>query len=67
MALTHLFAMIVSAILAWAAVPFVLNEVVLFGRWGWVAICFPVFFGIAFLRFSLELLGLMQGEKDPGV
>ena len=64
MVLTNLFAMIISALLAWAAVPFVLNEAALFGRWGWVAVCFPVFFGIAFLRFSLELFGLMHGEKD---
>lgn len=64
--LTNLFAMIVTALLAWVAVPFVLNEAALFGSWGWVAVCFPVFFGIAFLRFFLDLLGLRQEEKDPG-
>jgi TRAP-type C4-dicarboxylate transport system permease small subunit len=64
MALTNLFAMIVTALLAWVAVPFVFNEVALFGRWGWVAVCFPVFFAIAFLRFFLDLLGVMQAGKD---
>jgi TRAP-type C4-dicarboxylate transport system permease small subunit len=64
--LTNLFAMIVTALLAWVAVPFVLNEIALFGRWGWVAVCFPVFFGVAFLRFFLDLLGLIHGEKDLG-
>ena len=64
MVLTNLFAVIVTALLAWVAAPFVLNEAALFGRWGWVAICFPVFFAIAFLRFLLELLGLMQKAKD---
>ncbi len=66
MAVANLFAMAICALLAWAAVPFVLNEAALFGRWGWVAVCFPVFFGIAFLRFSFELLGFMQAEKDLG-
>lgn len=64
--LTNLFAMIVTALLAWAAVPFVLNEAALFGRWGWGAACFPVFFGTAFLRLFLELHGLMQEAKDLG-
>lgn len=66
MVLTNLFAMIVTGLLAWAAVPFVLNEAALFGRWGWVAACFPVFFGVAFFRFFIELLGLMQKAKDTG-
>ncbi len=66
MVATNLFAMIISALLAWAAVPFVLNEAALFGRWGWVAACFPVFFGTAFLRLFLELHGLMQKAKDMG-
>jgi TRAP-type C4-dicarboxylate transport system permease small subunit len=66
MVLTDLFAMTVTALLAWVAVPFVHNEVALFGPWGWVAVCFPVFFGIAFLRFFLDLPGLMQAEKDLG-
>jgi TRAP-type C4-dicarboxylate transport system permease small subunit len=66
MVLTNLFAMTVTALLAWVAVPFVLNEVALFGRWGWVAVCFPVFFGVAFLRFFLDLLGLIREEWDLG-
>lgn len=54
--LTNLFSMGICALLAWAAVPFVLNEAVLFGAWGWMALCFPMFFGTAFLRFGLNLL-----------
>jgi TRAP-type C4-dicarboxylate transport system permease small subunit len=66
MVLTNLFAMTVTALLAWVAVPFVLNEAALFGRWGWVAVCFPVFFTIAFIRFFFDLLGIVQTGKDPG-
>jgi TRAP-type C4-dicarboxylate transport system permease small subunit len=65
MLLTNLFAIIVTALLAWVAVPFVINETALFGRWGWVAVCFPLFFAIACLRFFLDLLGVMQAGKDP--
>ena len=56
LALTNLFSMGICALLAWAAVPFVLNEAVLFGAWGWMALCFPIFFGTAFFRFGLNLL-----------
>lgn len=64
MLLTNLFAMTICALLAWAAVPFVLNEAALFGPWGWVAVCFPVFFVTAFLRFSLELLTVKRAGMD---
>lgn len=52
---TTLFAMGVCAVLTYAAVAFLVNEIVLFGRWGWLAICFPLFFAVAFLRFGLSL------------
>ena len=54
--LTRLFAMGICALLAWASVSFVYNEVVLLGAKGWMAICFPLFFSVAFFRFSLDLL-----------
>lgn len=60
---TTLFAMGVCAVLAYASIPFLLNELVLFGTWGWLAICFPLFFGMAVLRLGLSLLyrlGLAQ-------
>lgn len=61
--LVSLFSMTVCAVLAWAAVPFVLNEAVLFGNWGWLALCFPIFFGIACLRFGLVLIqSLYSGQ-----
>ncbi len=54
--MTRLFAMGICALLAWASVSFVYNEVVLLGAKGWMAICFPLFFSVAFFRFSLDLL-----------
>ncbi len=64
-ALTSLFAMGVCAILTYAAVPFVLNEIVLFGAQGWPAICFPLFFSVAFFRFSVRFLSsLKTAEED---
>ncbi len=61
---TLIFSMIVSAVLVWAAVPFVLNEVALFGPWGWLAICFPVFFITSFLRFSLHLIAVNHAGRE---
>jgi TRAP-type transport system small permease protein len=55
-AVTTLFAMGVCGVLAYASVAFFLNETALFGAWGWLAICFPFFFGVAFLRFGLGLV-----------
>lgn len=63
---TTLFAMALCGIMAYASVPFLLNEIVLFGVWGWLAICFPLFFGVAFLRLGLSLwfrAGLL--EESP--
>ena len=54
--LTRLFAMGICALLAWASVTFVYNEVILLGNKGWLAVCFPLFFSIAFFRFGLDLL-----------
>ncbi len=54
--LTRLFAMGICALLAWASVTFVYNEVVLLGAKGWLAVCFPLFFTVAFFRFGLDLL-----------
>ncbi len=52
---TTLFSMGVCGLLACASIPFLINEIVLFGTWGWLAICFPIFFGVAFFRFGLHL------------
>ena len=54
--LTRLFAMGICALLAWASITFVYNEVVLLGARGWMAVCVPLFFSIAFFRFGLDLL-----------
>lgn len=65
--LTSLFAMGVCGVLVFAAVPFVLNEIVLFGTRGWPTICFPLFFATAFLRFCLRFLSSWRaaGGGDP--
>ena len=51
-----MFAMSICALLAWASVTFVYNEVILLGTNGWLALCFPLFFSVAFFRFSLDFL-----------
>ena len=59
---TTLFAMGICSVLTYASIPFLLNETVLFGVWGWLAICFPAFFLVAFIRFGLHLV--MQQRRD---
>lgn len=54
--LTALFAMIICGLLAYASVPFLLDEVGGTGAKGWFVVCFPLFFMVAFFRFSLQLL-----------
>jgi TRAP-type C4-dicarboxylate transport system permease small subunit len=61
--LTSLFAMCVCGLLAVAAVPFVQNEIIIFGTQGWAAICFPLFFTISFFRFGLRFLGVFGAVK----
>lgn len=60
---TSLFAMGVCGLLAYAAVTFVYNEIVLFGPKGWPAVCFPLFFTTACFRFALGLLRSWSGVK----
>lgn len=55
-AITALFSMGVCGVLAYAAIPFLLNEVMLFGAWGWLGICLPLFFGVAFIGFAFNLM-----------
>lgn len=59
--LTSLFAMGVCGILAIASVPFVRNEIIIFGVQGWAAICFPLFFATVFFRFCLRFIGVWGG------
>jgi TRAP-type C4-dicarboxylate transport system permease small subunit len=54
--LTRLFAMVICGSLAWASVIFVYGEINLSGQRGWLAICFPLFFSVAFFRFGCDLL-----------
>ncbi len=63
-ALTSLFAMAVTGILFYAALVFVWNEVILFGPWGWLSICFPLFFLVSFFRFGVRLLEQFQSLKQ---
>lgn len=62
---TGLFAMGVTGLLAYGAVGFTSNEIVLFGARGWLALCFPLFFVLAFIRSGLLVayrLAAGQGE-----
>lgn len=53
--LTRLFAMGICALLAWASVTFVYNEIILMGPSGWLAVCLPLFFSVALFRFAIDL------------
>lgn len=64
--LTRLFAMGICALLAWASISFVYNEVILLGPKGWLAVCFPLFFTVAFFRFSLDLLRQLDPAESEG-
>jgi TRAP-type C4-dicarboxylate transport system permease small subunit len=63
MVVTSLFAMGVCAVLAYASVIFVYNEIMLFGPKGWAAVCFPLFFSTACFRFALRLLSPWTGTQ----
>ena len=64
--LTRLFAMVICGSLAWASVIFVHSEINLRGPQGWLVVCFPLFFSVAFFRFGCDLLrqwGLTESEE----
>jgi C4-dicarboxylate transporter, DctQ subunit len=65
--LCGLFGMTVMAILGYASLEFVTNEVAIFGVRGWLALVFPFFFSIAFFRFLTRVLAPVQaipGTRD---
>jgi TRAP-type C4-dicarboxylate transport system permease small subunit len=62
--LTSLFAMGVCAVLSYAGIAFVRNEIVLFGARGWPAGCLALFFAMACFRFALRVL--QPGCRDHG-
>lgn len=53
-ALTSLLAMLVAAVLCYAAVLFLRNELILFGALGWRSICLPLFFLMVAFRCALR-------------
>jgi TRAP-type C4-dicarboxylate transport system permease small subunit len=53
--LTSLFGMLVSAALGYTAFVFVLQEIELFGAWGGLSVCFPLFFLSVFFRLAIRL------------
>ena len=63
--ITSVFTMAVMAILLFAAIEFVKNEVAIFGAKGWPAVIFPVFFGAAFFRFFIQFATAVGGNKHP--
>jgi TRAP-type C4-dicarboxylate transport system permease small subunit len=56
-ALTCLFGMSVTAILVYAAVVFVRQEIQLIGLWGGLSVCFPLFFTSVFFRLGVQFTG----------
>ena len=54
--LVNLFGAAVMGLLLVAAVDFVANEIAIFGARGWLSSIFPIFFGLAGLRY---LIGIM--------
>lgn len=53
-----LFGMAIMALLGYASLEFVTNEVAIFGFRGWLAVVFPAFFTIAFFRFFTQVLAI---------
>ncbi|MEJ2640666.1 MAG: TRAP transporter small permease [Desulfosarcinaceae bacterium] len=51
-----LFGVVVMGVMFVTAVSFTLNEIAIFGRSGWLAVIFPLFFALAVFRFGLQLL-----------
>jgi C4-dicarboxylate transporter DctQ subunit len=62
--LCGVFGMVLMAILGYASLEFVTNEVAIFGAKGWLSVIFPVFFIIAFFRFFTQVLA--PAQKAPG-
>jgi TRAP-type C4-dicarboxylate transport system permease small subunit len=60
-ALTQVFGLLVTALLAYAAFTFVSQEIQLFGLRGAMSICFPLFFLSAFFRMGLQLITQWPG------
>jgi len=56
------FGMAVMGILFWVSIEFVVNETVIFGKWGWISIIFPMFFAISFFRYFFQLMNNMEME-----
>ena len=50
------FGMTVMGILFWVSIEFVGNEIVIFGKWGLIAIIFPIFFAISFFRYFVRMI-----------
>lgn len=61
--LTGLFGMAVMGILFYASLGFVDNEIDIFGRWGWLAVIFPLFFALSCFRYlTLVINGPKAGS-----
>jgi len=54
--LVNLFGIILMVILLMASIQFVSNEIEIFGVWGSVTLCFPLFFAVASFRFFTALI-----------
>jgi TRAP-type C4-dicarboxylate transport system permease small subunit len=52
------------AVLFFAAVGFVENELAMFGPKGWAAVILPVFFALAAFRFLIQFLDQLVGTPD---
>jgi TRAP-type C4-dicarboxylate transport system permease small subunit len=57
-----LFGFAVMGALLVTAVFFIRNEIAIFGRSGWGAVIFPLFFALATFRFSLQLMGAISSR-----
>lgn len=56
------FGMTVMGILFWVSIEFVRNEIVIFGKWGFISIIFPMFFAISFFRYFIQLMNNMKAK-----
>ena len=65
------FGAAVMGILLMSSVEFVRNEIAMFGAWGRLTVVFPIFFGLAAIRYLTDLIEpqepLPEADGDQGI
>jgi TRAP-type C4-dicarboxylate transport system permease small subunit len=61
----NLFGTVVMGLLLVTAVDFVGNEIAIFGARGWLSLIFPIFFGLAGLRYLMGIVAPPVSDHSP--